>query len=102
MGFPARATPEPGVLRQVLAYNPNLMLLRHKFEMSWAGVRHSGPHQLVYVVQSHVSFDAGDQRRDKRTGDGVVVNRGIKCRLAADENPEVLHFYTPYREDCGL
>ena len=43
-------TPEPGMLRQVLAYNPHLMLVRHTFEKGWKGARHSHPHhQMVYV-----------------------------------------------------
>jgi len=43
--------PESGMQRQVLAYNPHLMLVRHTFEKGWVGARHSHPHhQLVYVV----------------------------------------------------
>ena len=43
--------PEPGMVRQVLAFNEQLMLVRHHFEAGWSGARHSHPHgQLVYVV----------------------------------------------------
>ena len=31
--------PEPGMLRQVLAHNQHLMLVRHFFEKGWVGAR---------------------------------------------------------------
>ena len=50
-------TPEPGMIRQVLAYNPQLMMVRHTFSKGWAGARHSHPHhQMVYVTRGHILF----------------------------------------------
>ncbi len=47
--------PEPGMIRQVLAWSPHLMLVRHTFEEGWKGARHSHPHhQLVYVVRAEL------------------------------------------------
>ena len=60
-------TPEPGMLRQVLAYNPHLMLVRHTFEKGWKGARHSHPHhQMVYVVRGHILFRPGQKLGDAR------------------------------------
>ena len=43
------------MIRQVLAFNPHLMLVRHNFEKGWKGARHSHPHhQMVYVVSGHI------------------------------------------------
>jgi quercetin dioxygenase-like cupin family protein len=76
-------TPEPGMLRQVLAYNPHLMLVRHTFEKGWKGARHSHPHhQMVYVVR-----------------DSIVVDGGVEHEAAALEAAEVLDIFTPYRQD---
>ena len=45
------STPEPGMVRQVLAYNPHLMLIRHNFTKGWVGAKHKHPHhQMVYVL----------------------------------------------------
>ena len=65
-------SPEPGMLRQVLAWNPHLMLVRHTFEKGWKGARHSHPHhQMVYVVRGHIVFQAA--------GKSWAAPRGRQC-----------------------
>ena len=39
------SSPEAGLSRQVLAYNNQLMLVRHLMEKGWVGARHSHPHE---------------------------------------------------------
>ena len=95
-----QSTPEPGVLRQVLAYNPHLMLVRHQFTRGWSGARHSHPHhQLVYVTRGHIRFEAEGETWDLRAGDSLAVNGGVEHQAAALEDSEVLDIFTPYRED---
>lgn len=97
---PLATAPEPGMLRQVLAYNPHLMLVRHQFEKGWVGARHSHPHhQLVYVVKGHIRFEAEDKSWEMRSGDSVVVNGSVEHQASALENSEVLDVFTPYREE---
>lgn len=94
------ATPEPGMLRQVLAYNPHLMLVRHKFEKGWSGARHSHPHhQLVYVVSGHIRFEAEGESWEMRSGDSIVVNGDVEHQASALADSEVLDVFTPYRRD---
>lgn len=97
---PLTTTPEPGMLRQVLSYNPHLMLVRHRFEKGWSGARHSHPHhQLVYVVKGRIRFDAEGKSWEMAAGDSVVVNGNVEHAAAALEDSEVLDVFTPYRED---
>jgi quercetin dioxygenase-like cupin family protein len=94
------SSPEPGMLRQVLAYNPHLMLVRHHLEGGWVGTRHSHPHdQIVYVVNGHIRFEAGGKSSELRSGDSVVVNGGVEHQASALANSEVLDIFTPCRED---
>ena len=94
------STPEPGMQRQVLAYNPHLMLVRHLFEKGWNGARHSHPHhQMVYVVRGHIRFEAEGKSWDLRSGDSVVVDGNLAHQASALEDSEVLDIFTPYRED---
>jgi quercetin dioxygenase-like cupin family protein len=94
------SAPEPGMVRQVLAYNPRLMLVRNQFVAGWKGARHSHPHdQLVYVVRGHICFEAEGKSWDLRAGDSVAVNGGIDHQASAYEESEVLDIFTPYRED---
>jgi quercetin dioxygenase-like cupin family protein len=53
------STPEPGMVRQILAYNPHLMMVRHNFKKGWVRARHKHPHhQMVYFVSGRIPFKA--------------------------------------------
>jgi quercetin dioxygenase-like cupin family protein len=99
-GAAKTTTPEPGMIRQVLAWNPHLMLVRHTFEKGWKGARHSHPHyQLVYVVRGHIRFEAEGKSWDLRAGDSVVVDGGVEHEASASEPSEVLDVFTPFRRE---
>jgi quercetin dioxygenase-like cupin family protein len=93
-------TPDAGMIRQVLAHNEKLMLVRHFFESNWVGARHSHPHeQLVYVVKGGIRFDRDGDIFDLYAGDSCVVEGGIEHQASALEASEVLDIFTPVRED---
>jgi quercetin dioxygenase-like cupin family protein len=95
-------TPEPGLQRQVLAFNPNLMLVRHLMEKGWQGTRHSHPHdQLVYVIHGRIRFSGGASMFEAAEGDSFVVPGGVEHQASALEDSEVLDVFSPYREDYG-
>ncbi len=92
--------PEPGMLRQVLAHNPHLMLVRHRLERGWTGALHSHPHhQIVYVVSGRIRFAAGGKSRELGGGDSVVVNGGVEHQAWALADSEILDIFTPSREE---
>lgn len=92
--------PEPGLKRQVLAYNQNLMLVRHVMRKGWQGTRHSHPHdQLVYVIQGRLQFTGGSSTFEVTTGDSFVVPGNVEHQASALEDSEVLDVFHPYRED---
>jgi quercetin dioxygenase-like cupin family protein len=92
--------PEPGMQRQVLAYNQNLMLVRHHLVKGWKGARHRHPHeQLVYVVNGCILFDADGETVELRSGDSVIVEGDVEHQATALEDSEVLDVFVPYRED---
>ena len=95
-----KTTPEAGMVRQVLAYNPHLMLVRHQFEKGWVGARHSHPHhQLVYVTRGHIRLEAEGKTWELRAGDSVAVDGGVEHQASALEESEALDVFTPYREE---
>ena len=92
--------PEPGMQRQVLAHNEQIMLVRHFFEQGWVGARHSHPHdQLVYVVSGALRVDVGGKKFDAHAGDSFVVDGGREHQASALEASEVLDVFTPVREE---
>ncbi len=92
--------PEPGVVRQVLAYDPELMLVRHTYEQGWKGARHSHPQrQMMYVVSGFVRLQAKTKNWKLRAGDSIIIEGGVEHETAALENSEVLDIFMPLRED---
>jgi len=93
-------SPETGLSRQVLAYNNQLMLVRHLMQKGWVGARHSHPHeQLVYIIRGHLRFRGGDSTFEARSGDSFVVPGGMEHQASALEESEVLDVFTPFREE---
>lgn len=94
------STPEPGMIRQVLAYNSKLMIVRHNFTAGWVGARHSHPHdQMVYVVSGRILFKAEGKQWEMGPGDSIVVDGSLEHEASALEASEVLDIFTPFRED---
>jgi quercetin dioxygenase-like cupin family protein len=94
------SSPEPGVQRQVLAYNRSVMLVRHHFLKGWKGTSHSHPHeQLVYVVKGRIQFNSNGKTIELRSGDSVMVRGNVEHQATALEDSEVLDVFAPYRED---
>lgn len=96
----AVSEPEPGMRRQVLAYNDRMMLVRHLLAKGWVGARHSHPHeQLMQVVSGHLRFTAGEQTFEIHAGDSFMIPGGMEHQASAFTDSEVLDVFTPYRED---
>ena len=92
--------PEPGMVRQVLAHNQQLMLIRHFFEKGWVGARHSHPHeQLVYIVRGKIHVDIDGRIFDVSAGESFVVDGGVEHQAWALEESEVLDIFTPMRDE---
>jgi len=94
------SVPEPGLRRQVMAFSPSMMLVRHRMAKGWIGARHSHPHeQMVYVVSGHIEFEEPAAKFDAKAGDCFLVPGGVEHQARAFEDSEVLDVFTPYRED---
>ena len=93
-------SPEPGLERRILAYNPRLMLVEHRMERTWIGIRHAHPHdQLVYIVSGRLEFGCGSERFEATAGDSFVVRGGVEHEARALEPSVVLDVFTPVRDD---
>jgi len=94
------SAPEPGMRRQVLAYNQKVMLVRHHFSKGWKGESHSHPHeQLVYVVTGRILFTGGGRVIEMRSGESIVVEGDVEHQATALEDSEVLDVFVPCRGD---
>jgi quercetin dioxygenase-like cupin family protein len=96
----APTTPEPGLERRVVASTPAMMLVEHRMQPGWRGVRHSHPHeQAVYVLSGRLKFAAGDAEFEVHAGQSFVVPGGMEHEASALEASVVLDVFTPARDD---
>jgi quercetin dioxygenase-like cupin family protein len=97
---PAAFSPEPGLLRRILAHNENMMLIEHRMEQGWVGTRHSHPHdQLVYVISGRPALPVRGESFEGGAGESFILRGGVEHQAWALEPSLVLDVFTPYRED---
>ncbi|GAA4381467.1 cupin domain-containing protein [Hymenobacter koreensis] len=89
-----------GVKRQVLAYGPELMLVKVAFETGGIGAEHQHPHtQISYVESGEFAYTIAGETRVLRTGDSCFVPghtlHGVTCLQAG----VLLDAFNPMRED---
>lgn len=92
--------PEPGLLREILAHSPAMMLVRHAMRKGWQGASHFHPHeQLIYVLSGHIAISVGGGSLEISAGDNLIVASNVDHQATALEDSVVLDVFTPARED---
>lgn len=89
-----------GMRRQVLAYDPQMMLVRVAFEKGGTGALHHHAHtQITYVESGVFKATVGEETRVMRAGDVFYapsdVWHGVECLEAG----MVVDTFSPMRED---
>ena len=91
---------DPGVLRQVLADAPELMVVSFRFEAGAEGKPHHHPHvQSTYVEAGRFAFTIAGEEREVGPGDSFVIpsNAVHGCRCL--EAGRLIDGFTPRRDD---
>lgn len=89
-----------GVTRQVLAHDPDLMMVRVVFTKGAIGYIHSHPHrQVTYVESGRFEATMGDDTRVIGPGDSYYAPPDVKHGVVALEDGVLLDVFTPQRQD---
>ncbi|HNY90577.1 MAG: Cupin domain protein [bacterium ADurb.Bin431] len=90
----------PGIRRQILGYDTNLMLVRVQFAADAVSAAHSHPHQQVtYVEKGVFEVTIGDEKQLLRRGDCFILPSGIQHGARCLEEGVLIDTFSPARED---
>ena len=90
----------PGMTRQLLGYDPSLMVARVTFELGAVGETHDHPHaQVTYVESGRFDVTIGDETRTLGGGDSFYVPPNVSHGAVCTEAGVLLDVFSPARED---
>ncbi len=90
----------PGVVRRILEYNDDVMLVELTMAKDAVVPDHHHPHiQTGYLVSGRVEFTAGDETRVLTPGDTWLIPGGVPHHVRVLEDCVALDFFHPHRED---
>ena len=90
----------PGMTRQVLGFDPTLMVARVTFEEGAIGETHDHPHaQVTYVESGRFEVTIGEETRTLGGGDSFYVPPNVSHGAVCTEPGVLLDVFSPARED---
>ncbi len=96
-------TPEDnnqGVVKRVLAYSDDLMVVENTFETGAVGAMHHHPHtQITYVKSGKFEFTICDEKKIVTEGDTLCKTNGVEHGCVCLEAGVLIDTFTPYRQD---
>lgn len=91
---------EPGVKHKIMAYGPDLMVVRVAFETGAVGKAHQHPHRQASYVESGVFDVTIDGRTERlRAGDTFFVPENLVHGVVAVEAGQLIDSFTPMRTE---
>ena len=89
-----------GLRRQILAYGPDMMLVRVAFEQGGIGARHQHVHtQITYVESGVFKAVVGEDTRVMRAGDVFYAPSNVWHSVECLEAGMLVDTFSPMRED---
>ena len=89
-----------GVRRQILGFDPHLMMVRVEFDKGSIGYVHRHPHrQVTYITEGAFEVQVGEEKRVLKRGDCFFIPPDIDHGVVALERGTLIDVFTPVRED---
>jgi quercetin dioxygenase-like cupin family protein len=88
-----------GVVRQILGYNDNIMMVKVKFKKGQEGAMHSHPHsQVTYVASGVFEFTVGGVTKIVKAGDALYKQPNIEHGCVCLEDGILIDCFNPMRD----
>ena len=92
--------PAPGITRQVMAYDGQLMMVKVVFETGAIGTVHEHYHtQATYVASGKFELTIGDEKKILVAGDGYYVAPDVPHGCVCLEAGTLIDTFSPMRAD---
>ena len=89
-----------GVIRQIVGYNEDIMMVKVKFEKGGVGTAHTHKHtQVTYVVSGAFEFTIGDEKKVVKAGDALYMEPNVEHGCVCLEAGLLIDCFNPYRGD---
>lgn len=91
---------EPGVKRQIMGYDGQLMVVKVKFEKGAVGKAHTHYHtQATYVASGKFEITIGGEKKVLEAGDGYYVAPDVQHGAVCLEAGVLIDTFSPMRAD---
>jgi quercetin dioxygenase-like cupin family protein len=91
--------PEPGITRQIMGYDGQLMVVKVKFEKGAIASQHEHYHsQSTYVVSGKFEVSIGGEKAIVNAGDGFYIEPDIIHNAVCLEAGILIDTFSPMRE----
>ena len=92
--------PAPGIQRQIMGYDGQLMMVKVKFETGAIGTVHTHYHsQATYVASGKFELTIGEEKKVLSVGDGYYVAPDVAHGCVCLEAGVLIDTFSPMRED---
>lgn len=92
--------PGPGIQRQIMGYDGQLMIVKVKFEKGAVGTQHEHYHsQATYVASGRFELEIGGEKRILSEGDGYYVAPDELHGCVCLEEGILIDTFSPHRAD---
>jgi quercetin dioxygenase-like cupin family protein len=89
-----------GVSRQIMGFNPQIMMVKVKFNKGSLGSPHQHFHsQATYVASGKFEFTIGEEKTTITQGDAVYIKPNIMHSALCLEEGILIDVFSPVRED---
>ena len=89
-----------GLERQILGYDPGMMMVRIRFAAGAVGVLHHHPHrQATYVESGTFQVEIAGEKQTLTAGDAFFIQPHVEHGVLALESGVLIDVFAPARQD---